>query len=154
IPPPPQGINLPALIRSGIEGLLKRSSAEALLSYHPGPGSLAERAAGTLWLGKAAPRLPVDRIAVGTGAQTLLAAALSSTTYDGETVLADRLTYTGFVALAKAMNRGLASVGADEHGMSPDLLEEAVRTHGARLVYLNPTLHNPTTLVMPEHRRL
>ena len=39
-----------------MEGLLRRSSAEALLSYHPGPGSPAERAAGTLWLDKAAPK--------------------------------------------------------------------------------------------------
>lgn len=153
IPPPPQGINLPALIRSGIEGLLKRSSAEALLSYHPGPGSPAERAAGTLWLEKAAPRLPVDRVGVGAGAQSLLSALVTATTRDGEAVLTDRLTYPGFIALTKTMNRSLAGVGADEHGMRPDLLEEAARMHGARLVYLNPTLHNPTTLVMPEHRR-
>lgn len=153
IPPPPRGMNLPALIRSGMEGLLKRSSAEALLSYHPGPGSPAERAAGTLWLDKAAPRLPVDRVAVGTGAQSLLAAVMSSMTRDGEAVLVDHLAYPGFIALAKTMNRSLAGVGADEHGMRPDLLEEAARRHGERLVYLNPTLHNPTTLVMPEHRR-
>lgn len=153
IPPPPQGINLPALIRAGIDGLLKRSSAEALLSYHPGPGSAAERAAGTLWLQKAAPRLPIGRVAVGAGAQPLLAAIMSAMTREGDIVLADRLTYSSFIALAKTMNRGLTGIGGDEHGMRPDLLEKAARKHGARLVYLNPTLHNPTTLVMPEHRR-
>lgn len=153
IPPPPYGINLPMLIRTGIDGLLKRSSAGALLSYHPGPGSPAERAAGTLWLDKAAARLPVDRVAVGTGAQCLLAAVLSSRTREGEVILADHLTYPGFTALAKNMNRGLAGIAADEHGMRPDLLEKAARKHGARLVYLNPTLHNPTTLIMPERRR-
>lgn len=153
IPPPPQGINLPALIRSGIDGLLRRSNAEGLLAYHPGPGSPAERAAGTLWLEKVGPRLPIDRIAVGTGAQSLLAAVMSAMTCDREAVLADRLTYPGFIALAQAMNRQLAGVGADEHGMHPDLLEKAARRHGARLVYLNPVLHNPTTLIMPEHRR-
>jgi len=153
IPPAPQGLNLPALIRGGIEGLLKRSSADALLSYHPGPGSPAERAAGSLWLGKRSPRLPTDRLVVGAGAQSLLAAVLLATTREDETVLADRLTYPGFIALAAATNRKLAGVESDEHGMRPDELEKAARTHGARLVYLNPTLHNPTTLTMPEHRR-
>ncbi|MCR4265232.1 PLP-dependent aminotransferase family protein [Nitratireductor sp. ZSWI3] len=153
IPPAPAGVNLPALIKSGIDGLLKRSSAEALLSYHPGPGSPVERAAGSLWLERAGPRLPIGRVAVGAGAQSLLAAVMMTATRDAETVLADRLTYPGFIALAKAMNRRPAAVGADEHGMRPDRLEEAASRHGARLVYLNPTLHNPTTLVMPEHRR-
>lgn len=153
IPPPPMGLNMPALIRGGIEGLLKRSSAEALLSYHPGPGSPAERAAGSLWLEKAGPRLPIERVAVGAGAQSLLAALMLATTRDAETVLSDRLTYPGFIALAKALSRRAIGVDADEHGMRPDRLEEAVDRHGARLVYLNPTLHNPTTLVMPEHRR-
>lgn len=153
VPPPPMGASLTALIRSGVEGVLKRSSAETLLSCHPGPGSPAARAAGSFWLENAGPRLPIDRVAVGAGAQLLLAAVMMARTRDGETVLADRLTYPGFIALAKAVNRGLAGVGADAHGMRPDGLEEAARRHGARLVYLNPTLHNPTTLVMPEHRR-
>jgi DNA-binding transcriptional MocR family regulator len=153
IPPSPQGINLPALIRSGLEALLRRSNAEALLSYHPGPGSPAERAAGTLWLDRVAPRLPVERIAVGTGAQSLLAAAVAAMTRDRDTVLADRLTYPGFIALASTMNRELVGIEADAHGMRPDRLEAAARRHGARLVYLNPVLHNPTTLIMPEHRR-
>ena len=154
MPPAPQGLNLPALIRSGIEGLLKRSSADALLSYHPGPGSPAERASGSLWLGKRAPRLPTDRLLVGAGAQSLLAAVMLAMTDDAEIVLTDRLTYPGFIALAAASNRRLAGVAADEHGMRPDDLEKVAREHGARLVYLNPTLHNPTTLTMPETRRI
>ncbi|MGT2467256.1 hypothetical protein ACVOMV_23590 [Mesorhizobium atlanticum] len=86
IPPAPSGLNLPALIRTGIEGLLKRSSAEALLSYHPGPGSPAERAAGSSWLTVAGDRLPVDRVVVGSGAQALLAAVVLSETHEGDTI--------------------------------------------------------------------
>ncbi|TIR96586.1 MAG: hypothetical protein E5X19_12940, partial [Mesorhizobium sp.] len=93
--PPPSGLSLPALIRSGIEGLLKRFSAEALLSYHPGPGSPAERAAGSYWLAAAGGRLPVERVALGSGAQALLAAVLLSQTREGDTILTDTLTYPG-----------------------------------------------------------
>ncbi|MEW6632773.1 MAG: PLP-dependent aminotransferase family protein [Pseudomonadota bacterium] len=153
IPPAPSGFSLPALIRSGIEGLLRRSSAEALLSYHPGPGSPAERASGSSWLAARGDRLPVERVAVGSGAQALLTAVLLSQTREGDTVLTDALTYPGLIALAEATGRKLAGVGSDADGMRPDHLEEAARRHGARVLYLNPTLHNPTALTMPEGRR-
>lgn len=153
IPPAPLGFSLPALIRGGIEGLLKRSSAEALLSYHPGPGSPAERAAGSSWLAARGDRLPVERMAVGSGAQALLTAVLLTQTREGDTILTDALTYPGLIALAEATGRKLAGVGGDDDGMRPDDLEEEARRHGARVLYLNPTLHNPTALTMPEARR-
>jgi DNA-binding transcriptional MocR family regulator len=37
--------------------------------------------------------------------------------------------------------------------MLPDALEKACIQHEARLVYLNPTLQNPTTVTMPAQRR-
>ena len=38
-------------------------------------------------------------------------------------------------------------------GLDPERLEYVVRTHGPAMVYLIPTHHNPTGLVMPaEHR--
>jgi DNA-binding transcriptional MocR family regulator len=153
IPPAPAGLNLPALIRTGIEGLLKRSSAEALLSYHPGPGSPAERAAGSSWLAAAGDRLPVERVVVGSGAQALLAAVVLAETREGDTILADTLTYPGLIALAGSARRKLAAVGNDDEGMRPDGLEDAARRHGARILYLNPTLQNPTASIMPEGRR-
>ena len=153
IPPAPLGLNLPALIRAGIDGLLRRSSAEALLSYHAGPGSDSERAAGSLWLGQNGERPPVARVGVGSGAQALLAAVVLSETREGETILTDDWTYPGLIALSRTVGRKLAGVARDGEGMLPDALESEARRHSARLVYLNPTLHNPTTLIMPEGRR-
>ena len=37
--------------------------------------------------------------------------------------------------------------------MVPEMLEQACRQHKAGLVYLNPTLQNPTASTMPERRR-
>lgn len=153
IPPSPPGLSLPALIRQGMEGLLKRSSAEALLSYHPGAGSPAERAAASLWISGSGMRLPVNRVIVGSGAQSLLAGTIMALTREKDVLLADSVTYPGFIALAKSSRRKAAGVTADDDGMRPDRLDEMVQRHKARLVYLNPTLHNPTTLVMSESRR-
>jgi DNA-binding transcriptional MocR family regulator len=41
----------------------------------------------------------------------------------------------------------------DAHGLRPEALEDACREGGAKAVYLIPTVHNPTTAVMPEERR-
>ena len=40
------------------------------------------------------------------------------------------------------------AVECDAEGMLPDALERACRTHGARLLYLNPTQQNPTTATL------
>lgn len=154
IPPAPAGLGLPGLIRGGIDAILRRSSAEALLSYQSGPGSPAERGAAALWLEPAAAgRLPLERVGVGAGAQALLAAVLLALARPGDTVLTDTLTYPGVIEIARTLGLRLAGVDADADGMRPDRLEALARAYGARVVYLNPTLHNPTTLVMGEARR-
>ncbi|WP_292575267.1 PLP-dependent aminotransferase family protein, partial [Mesorhizobium sp.] len=105
------------------------------------------------WLAAAGDRLPVDRVVVGSGAQALLTAVVLAETREGDTILADALTYPGLIALAGTTRRKLAAVANDGDGMRPLDLEEAVRRHGARALYLNPTLQNPTASVMPESRR-
>jgi DNA-binding transcriptional MocR family regulator len=152
IPPAPEGINLPALIRDGIDAILRRSSAQALLSYHPGMGSVSERSAGSLWL-PTVQRLPPGRVVVGAGAQALLAATVASLTKPEDVILADELTYPGLLSLARALGRRVAGVPSDRNGIMPDALAKLASETQAVLLYLNPTLHNPTTSTTPESRR-
>jgi len=153
IPPVPRGLNLPLMIRNGVEAILKRSSADALLSYHPGSGSATERSAGSMWLSGDRPRIPAERIVVGAGAQALLAAVILSTTKPGDALLTNALTYPGLISVAESTGRRLVAVPSDHAGMIPEDLTRLGRQHDARLVYLNPTLHNPTTLSVPASRR-
>ena len=41
----------------------------------------------------------------------------------------------------------------DEEGIDPKALERACRRHKAKVVYLMPTMHNPTTATMTPQRR-
>jgi DNA-binding transcriptional MocR family regulator len=41
----------------------------------------------------------------------------------------------------------------DGDGVIPEALEEAVRRHAPKAIYLNPTLQNPKTITIPECRR-
>jgi len=41
----------------------------------------------------------------------------------------------------------------DEQGITPDAFQAAIEAYGDAVLYLNPTLRNPTTQTMPMHRR-
>jgi len=106
-----------------------------------------------MWLQDMLGPVEDDRVLACPGAQSALAALLLSQTRPGETVLAEPLAYPGLLAAAAQLGRRVVAVGVDHEGMRPDLLTTMVRKHGARLVYLNPTLQNPTTRTMPATRR-
>lgn len=125
-----------------------------LLLYQAHAGSPADRAAGAAWcrrdgLMEANP----DGIVVTNGGQHGLAILLASLTRPGDAVAVEQLTYPGFKAAAQQSGVQLVGVAMDEHGLRPDALDAACRARSIRLLYTMPTLHNPTTVTMPEARR-
>ncbi|MDR3398785.1 MAG: PLP-dependent aminotransferase family protein [Pandoraea sp.] len=153
IPPAPAGLFLGEMLQKGIDEVLRHADASMLMAYQLGDGGTADRQAGALWL---APMLgtvsPAD-VLVCPGAQATLAALLLTNTARDETVLCEPIVYPGLHSAARTLGRQLAYVATDDDGMLPDALSVAARDHGARLVYLNPTLQNPTTRTMSERRR-
>jgi DNA-binding transcriptional MocR family regulator len=69
-------------------------------------------------------------------------------------LLVEAQTYQGMRAMAQGMGIRCIDVAMDEHGMRPDALLEASQDEQARTVYVQPTLHNPTTVTMPFSRRM
>lgn len=154
IPPPPAGIDTDALLREGLSRLLLRSDADLLMTYHIGGGSAADCATGAKWLEPMLGKIDAARMAVCPGAQAALAALILAFTAPGEVVLSEPLIYPGLPHAVAQLGRRLETVSTDADGMLPDALEAACRLHGgARLLYLNPTLQNPTATTMPETRR-
>lgn len=68
-------------------------------------------------------------------------------------MLCDSLTYPGFLRAARALGLKIVGVPRDASGMLPDAIERCRRETGARVLYLNPTIQNPTTCTMPADRR-
>ena len=68
-------------------------------------------------------------------------------------MLAEALTYPGLKAAAAYAGVRLAGVATDASGILPEALAEAAKRHGAKAVYLVPTIHNPTAVTMPLARR-
>jgi DNA-binding transcriptional MocR family regulator len=153
IPPPPAGADMEALLREGMSQVLLRSNADLLMTYHVGGGSAADCEAGAQWLAPMLGHVSRARLAVCPGAQAALAAMILAFTAPGEAILSEPLMYPGLPHAAMQLGRRIETVATDADGILPDALEAACRAHGARLVYLNPTLQNPTTATMPEARR-
>jgi DNA-binding transcriptional MocR family regulator len=153
IPPAPAGLFLGELLQTGIDEVLRHTDASMLMAYQLGEGGIADQQAGALWLAPMLGTLPPSDVLVCPGAQATLAALLLTATGRDDTVLCEPIVYPGLRSAARSLGRRLESVAVDGDGMSPDALAAAIRQHGARVVYLNPTLQNPTTRTMPEQRR-
>jgi DNA-binding transcriptional MocR family regulator len=154
IPPPPADVDLATLLKEGVSQILVRMDASVLMTYQIEGGSKADRAAGTRWLHPILGRLDSARVVVCPGAQAALAALVLSSSRPGDMILTEPLVYPGLPLVAAQLGRGIKPIEADNDGMRPDALEEACRKHHSPLVYLNPTLQNPTAQTMPEKRRL
>ena len=152
-PPPPDGVDFEDLLKQGLSQVLMRADNAALMTYHLGGGSEADRKAGASWLAPMFGPLDAGQLVVCPGAQAAIAALILALTEPGDVILAEPTTYPGLRAAAGEFGRRLVAVGTDEHGMLPALLEQACVQHQPALVYLNPTLQNPTAATMPEHRR-
>jgi DNA-binding transcriptional MocR family regulator len=154
IPPPPADGEMEALLRRGMSQVLMRTDADLLMTYHLGGGSSTDRNAGARWLKPMLGRIDIERVVTCPGAQSALAALILALTQPGDAILMESLAYPGLPMAATQLGRRIETVAVDESGMRPDSLEDACRKYNARLIYLNPTLQNPTTRTMPEKRRL
>jgi DNA-binding transcriptional MocR family regulator len=152
-PPPPDGVDFDDMLKQGLSQVLMRADNGLLMTYHLGGGSDSDRNAGARWLAPMFGDLDSRQVVVCPGAQAAIAALILALTAPGDVILAEPTGYPGLRAAATQFGRHIITVEADRHGMVPGMLEEACRRHKPGLVYLNPTLQNPTAITMPEHRR-
>jgi DNA-binding transcriptional MocR family regulator len=135
-----------------LAALAERAPAD-LLGYVPRAGLPRHRAAAAKWLGRAGLDLAPEQVVITAGAHGAIVAALAALARPGDVVLAEALSYPGVRAIANALHLRLEGVPMDGEGPRPDALEAACRASGARVLFTNPTLHNPTGSTMPLERR-
>ena len=152
-PPPPLGCDMQELLRRGLARVMERQDVHVLMTYQLAGGSAAERAAGAQWLSEAAEPADAEHVLVTPGAQAALAAVILACGRAGDAIVSEPLVYPGLLAAAEQLGRRVVVAETDDEGMTPTGLERACRESGSRLVYLNPTLQNPTTRTLTESRR-
>lgn len=152
LPPEPDD---PALIARLQQGMMEISEKlVSLLRYQPLGGALADKAAASLWLGRRGLTPPSEQLFVVPGANAALLAILSSLAKPGDAVLCEALTYPGIRSICAQLGLFLTGLAMDGDGLDPGAFAEACARLRPKALYLNPILQNPTTITMPEQRRL
>lgn len=70
-----------------------------------------------------------------------------------EHIAIEPTTFPGFKMGAAGMHYQFHVIATDEEGMLPEALAEHLKTGKSKLIYLQPTIHNPTCSVMSLARR-
>jgi DNA-binding transcriptional MocR family regulator len=123
------------------------------LGYLPHRGMIEHRTAAAEWLKQMGLDLSAEQIIVTAGGQHGMMTVFSALCRPGDVVLCEQLTYAGMKALANHLELRLHGVAIDEHGLVPAAFDAAIRSTHARIAYIQPTMQNPTGIMMPEGRR-
>ncbi len=121
--------------------------------YAPELGHDSQRETGAHWLVSAGIEASPAEVLVTDGGQSAFLTIFTALLRQGSSLLVEELPYLGVKQLCAAMRINMVSVPADKEGMLPDQLRERVRSSGAQLVLLTPTLQNPTGSRMGRRRR-
>ncbi len=142
----PEALQATALLTGAATRALRRPG---LWSRHAPEGLETLRT----WFATASGAFQPHEITICPGTQAALAAAFRALAAPGDPVLVESPTYVGALAAARAAGLYPLPVPIDADGLRPDLLAEAFRASGARLLYCQPTYANPTGAVLTTDRR-
>ncbi|MFP4268086.1 MAG: PLP-dependent aminotransferase family protein [Spirochaetaceae bacterium] len=97
--------------------------------------------------------VPSSRINITTGSQGVLDSLGKILVSPGDTVAVEAPTYLGAIQALNAYGPKYVRMKTDEDGLIPDSMEEVIREHKPKMVYLIPTFQNPTGRTIPQERR-
>ena len=152
-PPMPADADLEGRIARGMAAMYKEGSYARQLGYRDFGGGVEERGIAAAWLSRRIPQAAGDRLVIHPGAQNALLCLVMALSVPGDVMLVERHTYPGVLAAAEMRQVTPVGVETDGEGIIPEALEEACGRHRPRLLYLNPTIQNPTTATLPSGRR-
>lgn len=93
-----------------------------------------------------------DQVMITTGGQQALDLLVRGEVLPGQPVAVEDPTFPGVLDALHRSGASVIGIPAD-NGVDPDHLDHILRTHRPALVYLIPTHHNPTGLIMPAGAR-
>jgi DNA-binding transcriptional MocR family regulator len=139
----------PARLAPGLARLLRPDVLADALRPVGASGTPAAREAAAALLSRAGWRPDPEQILFAGNGRQAIAAAVAAFVPAGGVLGVETLTYPVVKAVAARLGVTLVPIAMDEHGMVPD----ALRAAAVPAVYLQPTLHNPLGVTMPERRR-
>jgi len=144
---------MPALpFAAAIDAVLRTRGAE-VLAYGPTAGYAPLRDWIAADLRRGGAPAEADQVLITNGSQQAIEIVFRALVDPGDAVVLEDPSYTGALSVLASLGARRIGVPMDEEGIRPDLLARALDQHRPRLLYLQPTFHNPTTRTMGEPRR-
>ena len=153
IPPLMNTAQFTQWLQMGFAYVGDQSSNGLLMNYRVGAGSKLDREAAATWLQPALGDFDPSRVLICAGAQSAISALILAYSQLGDTIAVESLTYPGMLAAARVLQRQLVPIATDHEGMVVEDLERLCKKSPPTLLYLVPTIQNPTTVTMSLKRR-
>lgn len=139
---------------SALRAIARHPASGYLLRYPPPEGWPEHREVIAQWLiGLGVSTISADSVVMTAGAQHAIGAAISAFTAPGDEAACEALTYPGFMSAAQSHGIKFHPIEIDGNGLVPEAFAEACRRSPIRLLYMMPSLHNPTAVGQTLDRR-
>lgn len=125
-----------------------------LLKVHRFQGTELDRQMGAVWLTASLGQdVDPDRVILTNGGQNGVFLLLEHLVGRGGVLVTEELSYHGIHRYADILGIRVVSIPMDDDGARPDALASVCARQDVKAVFLMPTLHNPTSIVMSLERR-
>lgn len=132
---------------------LFRQYGTSMLQYATTEGYPPLREAIASWVRDRGIEATSDNVTILSGSQQGLDLICKAYVNPGDTVIVESPSYLAFLEMLKMFEARPIHVESDEEGMDPELLEDAIKKHRPKLIYLIPTYRNPTGETISLERR-
>ncbi len=147
---------VPALveqIRESSIRVLAQHDLYSMLRYQAFGGTHDNKEAALQWLGRRLPNPDIEHLLICPGIHSALVGLMSTLISRDQVLCVESLIYPGIKAIAAHLGIQLHSLERDADGPLARPFEEVCKQGNVGAVYLNPTIHNPTTSIMSKGRR-
>jgi DNA-binding transcriptional MocR family regulator len=124
-----------------------------LLDYAPQDGFPLHKEMAARWLQLSGIEANLRDIFITAGAHLGFNTILEALTEPGDLIMAEAVNYALLRSTFKNARLESLPLEMDKDGLLPDALDRAAQTTSSRILYLVPTLQNPTTNTMTHQRR-
>lgn len=139
-------------LRDALNFVLERDGSKAL-TYEVPEGYPPLRTSVRDYVSALGIQCTGEQVLITGGTQQALDLVVQAVMCEGDTLVTEDPTYLGMIDIARTRRIHLHGVPLDEDGIRLDMLENYVIDNRPRLIYVTPTFQNPTSTVMPLHRR-
>ncbi len=139
-------------LKDAINTVIDRDGSKAL-GYEVTEGYGPLRASVRDYVSALGIRCSPDHVLITGGTQQALDLVVQAVLTEGDILVTENPTYLGMIDVARTRRVQIQGISMDDEGIRLDMLENFILDHHPRLIYIMPTFQNPTSRIMPIHRR-